>query len=184
MAYFDPTITYDAGGMDRGTLQNLPSALWQRLMDTISWIAGTHGKIGDKTPTVRVTKSGVQSIASGSFVTLTWDTETKDNDALHDNAVSNSRLTAVTAGAYFVFAHVRFGANGTGRRALQFLRNGVSYSVPENSTDSGTDELSLVLMDVVELTAGQYVEVQALQSSGGALNVTTQSYFGMFRVAA
>jgi hypothetical protein len=55
MVYYDPTTSYAGGGMDRETGQNIPGALWQRLMDTFNWISGSTGDNGNA-----VTKNNVQ----------------------------------------------------------------------------------------------------------------------------
>jgi hypothetical protein len=43
MAWFDPATSYASGGLDRETGQNYPAALYQRLMDSLSWLAGSNG---------------------------------------------------------------------------------------------------------------------------------------------
>jgi hypothetical protein len=44
MAWFDPATSYAGGGLDRETGQNIPAALWQRLMDSLTAIGGTTGR--------------------------------------------------------------------------------------------------------------------------------------------
>lgn len=45
MGWFDPSTSYASGGMDRETGQNLPGALWQRLMDSLNYLKGVAGTI-------------------------------------------------------------------------------------------------------------------------------------------
>lgn len=50
--YYDPTVAYGSGGLDRETGQNIPAALWQRLMDMLEFITGGSGTWTDFTPTL------------------------------------------------------------------------------------------------------------------------------------
>jgi hypothetical protein len=50
--YYDPTTSYAGGGLDRETGQNIPAALWQRLMDMLEFLSGGAGTWTDFTPTL------------------------------------------------------------------------------------------------------------------------------------
>lgn len=74
--YYDPTVAYGSGGLDRETGQNYPAALYQRLMDMLEFITGGSGTWTDFTPTL--TQSGAVTITvtsarykiNGTTVTL------------------------------------------------------------------------------------------------------------------
>lgn len=58
--YYDPTLSYAGGGLDRETGQNMPAALWQRMMDMLEFITGGSETWTDFTPTL--TQSGAVTI--------------------------------------------------------------------------------------------------------------------------
>jgi hypothetical protein len=131
--------------------------------------AVTPAKVGT-IPAARVTKSASQSVGSGALTTLTWDAEDFDTAALHDNAVNNSRLTAPISGIYQVTAGVDWAFNATGFRQAAVSVNGSSHASVIVDPSSSADEHQQV-SDIVNLSAGDFVEVQGEQTSGGGLNV-------------
>ena len=138
---------------------------------------------------VHATKTVAQSIANASFVTITWDAEDFDTDAVHDNATNNSRLTAPVVGKYHVYATLLFEQNATGRRVSRLVKNGGTV-IGRGNDLAATDLVRRGVVGVwtVSLAAADYVEVQWYQDSGGALevlgNATEQgiSSFWMFYV--
>jgi hypothetical protein len=120
--------------------------------------------------------------ADGSLANTTWDAinlgvEAYDSHAMHDTSVSNSRITAAESGLYNVTAHLTFATNSAGVRGLDIRKN--ANAVQTGGTDlalviiagNGTTEARLIATVDVQLVAGDYCEVFAYQSSGGALNV-------------
>ncbi len=67
------------------------------------------------------------------------------------------------ARASFVLRRHRLGGGG-GFRNVQILRNGNQIA---NDTVTGADGLGQVVTTITRMTAGQYVEVQLRQNSGG-----------------
>lgn len=127
----------------------------------------------------RVTHDTTQSVANTGFTTLAFNTEKFDTDTIHDTSTNNSRLTCKTTGKYLISANITFAANATGYRQLVFLLNGTTYiaSVINQAPTTGGATGSMLISTIYSLTANDYVEVQAAQSSGGALNVLSGSEY-------
>lgn len=125
-------------------------------------------------PLCRVYNSANESLTSGVDTAITYDSERFDNDTMHDTASNTSRLVAKTAGKYLMTACVRFAANATGQRSAAFRLNGSTYLVSNlaNAAAAGVTDVNVTC--VYDMAINDYVEVIANQSSGGALNVTTQ----------
>jgi hypothetical protein len=140
-------------------------------------------------PIARLQQSVGQSLPNAAWTTLTWDVEYVDDDpdhvGGHDNAVNNSRYTARYAGHYGFGGGVSFVANAVGVRGSRWAVNGVALAasgvvVQAVTTAAITTEIPATAI-VFYLNLGDYVEMQAFQSSGGALltNVSAASASSM-----
>lgn len=118
----------------------------------------------------RVTKSAGQAIANVTETSVTWNQESYDTDAMHDNATNNSRITIVTPGTYRITANVNYAA-GTpaGTYEVSFLKNGTTYlALASNTAVGGLNGLSQSISVDVVLAATDYVEVKVWNNAGGA----------------
>lgn len=107
----------------------------------------------------------------GNFTALTFDTEIYDTDSIHSPTVNTSRLTCQTAGYYHIEGHVTFAAAATGRRAAQITLNGLTFlSTADGPPDAVFGTKCNPSTDYY-LNVGDYVELEAIQSSGSPLNV-------------
>jgi len=132
----------------------------------------------------RLRHSAVQSTANNTPVALTFDTEDYDSGGLHA-AGNPTRLTAGIAGNYRIYGNVNW-ATGTGFRDLYIRKNGADIlAYVRIPAVSGSGTLLTITTDD-DLAAGDYVELVAVQNSGGALNVNFVAryspVFGMRRV--
>jgi len=122
----------------------------------------------------QVYNSNTQSINDNSFTAITFDSEDHDTGAMHSTATNTSRLTvpANAGGAYLVCGGTRFAANGTGTRVVRIVKNGATQ-VSTGTAVPGNASVDVVIATscLVVLAAGDYVELQAYQNSGGALAV-------------
>lgn len=122
-------------------------------------------------PACRVFNSVAESIPDSVDTILTFNSERYDTDTMHSTTVNPSRITFTTAGLYAFGIQVRWGSSAAGIRALTVSLNGVTA-------------LALVVTDVdtaafhsqeaygqYRFVAGDYIEVSALQNTGGALNI-------------
>lgn len=118
----------------------------------------------------KISKITAQSVANATPTILTFDAEYFDNDAIHDNAINNSRLTCKTAGKYLIIANVSFSGNITGTRAITIMLNGGEMSGTSiDAPFAGTGKL--MISDVLDLSVNNYIEIAVWQNSGDALNV-------------
>jgi hypothetical protein len=129
-------------------------------------------------PAAELRQTVAQSLANNTWTSLTFDVEDLDNDPSgtggHSTSVNTSRYTAVYAGWYVVGGCAAFVANATGIRGHRWAVNGnplngestlvQAVSVGGSNTDVPASAARLYL------NVGDYVEAQAIQGSGGALN--------------
>jgi hypothetical protein len=123
---------------------------------------------------VRVNKSAGQSLVTNTFTVATWDQEDFDTNSMHDNVTNNSRLTVPSGkgGYYLITGVMSYATNGTGYRRSFFTKNGVFANIGANTQINGStgQPETLTSSFVVALSAGDYVEMQLFQTSGGALS--------------
>ena len=143
-------------------------------------------------PAVGVTHNANQSTTTGVDFVLAFNTERFDqaggaSAAMHDTVTNNSRLTAVYAGVYQIVGNIQYAANGTGTRYIKIRLNGATEIARVQLVAAASDTHTLNITRQYVLAVNDYVELLALQSSGGALNVVAAGNyspeFSMVRVA-
>lgn len=116
-------------------------------------------------------------LANNTTTTLTFNAERYDSGDLHSTAALTSRLTVPITGLYSIGACVAYASNATGYRQTFVLLNGTTTIVDDlRAPVSGVATVVNIATDY-RLAAGDYVEVQAFQNSGGALNVVALPNF-------
>lgn len=113
------------------------------------------------------------ALANNTWTNLTFDTDVFDVYNMHSTSSLTERFVAPGAGRYLAWAYASFAANGTGSRGLALLLGGVGYIAFQMLPTAVTQATSLTVARVVTMSPGDYVYSQAIQDSGGALNVTT-----------
>lgn len=126
-------------------------------------------------PCAKVTKAALQTISNNTITALTFDTERKDTDTIHDNSTNNTRLTCKTAGFYAIKGCIAWASNGTGERFVAIRLNGTTYLAIDRRAPVSTAEQT-VSTDY-DLAVNDYVELIAFQTSGGNLDVTKSGNF-------
>ena len=127
------------------------------------------GELSHAIPAARVTRTSAQSIPDSLNTSLAFNQERYDTASIHDNATNNSRLTAPVTGIYAVTAQFTWGGSaGAGSRFAGVMKNG-STLIARSQELAGDDDENITTQ--VLLAAGDYVEVQVLQTSGGNLPV-------------
>jgi len=122
-----------------------------------------------------------QSISHFTTTLVTWDSEFFDTDSMHSTSSNTSRLTipAGKTGYWQITASLGYDANANGVRQVNFSKNG-SYVNAEQVQATATYGNIVGYSNIMYLTAGDYIEVSAFQSTGGSLNLiksSTESYF-------
>lgn len=118
----------------------------------------------------RAYNSGDINTASGAEVTLTFDSERYDTDAIHDLGVNPSRLTCKTAGKYQIIGNVKWESNIVEFRYLIIKLNAATPIGFELQRASQSIDV-LNVSTQYELAVGNFVELIAYQNSGGNLDV-------------
>lgn len=127
-------------------------------------------------PYARVTHSAAQPLAHSTFTTLAFDTERQDPFGMHDPVLDNSRLTVAHDGFYILGAQVVFASNTTGARIALLRVNGGGYVGRFSYIPSvGGHQHTVSATTATFLAAGDFVEAQVWQNSGGALDVQVAS---------
>jgi len=126
---------------------------------------------------VRATKNAAQSISDSIFTALTFQTEDFDTDTMHSIVTNTSRITLTTAGKYLVTARLSFVGNATGRRIIRLDKNGVVDTAQLEFATNGTNAVGIFFAGLVTAAANDYIEVFVFQSSGGALDVQSDTLF-------
>jgi hypothetical protein len=132
------------------------------LRDNVSYLANP--------PKCRVYNSANESIPNSTDTALTFDTERFDTDTMHSTVSNTGRITFTTAGTYLVGGHVVFNSSATGIRKL-FIRMGGTTPLATVELVPSSSFPAFSIDTLYPFTAGQYVELIAYQTSGGALNV-------------
>jgi hypothetical protein len=136
---------------------------------------------------VRVRKSANQSIANATETVITFDVETYDTDAYHDNSTNSGRLTvpAGKAGYYSIYFCIQWDVNATGDREVSLFINGTATRICfDNEAADATLYPALIGSTTYYLAEGDYVQLTGYQDRGGALDLTNSSSisFGMDKV--
>lgn len=120
----------------------------------------------------RVFNSTAQTIPTATLTTLTFDSERWDSQAIHSTVSNTSRLTipASWTGQYFTGAHVAW-VNGTGVRGTFIYLNATYFITGQVIPYDANLNASCSPSTLYGVVAGDYLEVQVYQSSGGNLNI-------------
>jgi hypothetical protein len=125
-------------------------------------------------------RSTTQSIADATATAIQFNAETFDTDSFHDNVTNNTRVTIPSgkSGKYLFTAWVSIETNATGYRNLELLKNGTTLtgSWSLGFTPNSTGYAGFCGAVVIDLTAGDYMEVLATQTSGSNKNVIGSIY--------
>lgn len=117
----------------------------------------------------RIANSANLALANTAITTLTFDTTRYFTEAIG----SSDRFTAPRDGVYRIGGHARFAASATGQRVLYLRVNGGTYIAIDSRTSVGAGAPTDVhIATEYELAAGDYVQLQAYQDSGGSLTIT------------
>jgi hypothetical protein len=133
-------------------------------------------------PLCKVRQTVLQSIPNSVGTAILFDFEDYDNDPSgaggHSTSVNTSRFTAVYAGWYRLDGGVGWAANATGIRISIWAVNGAALADGQSLVNNAGAALgNKVAARGTEayLNVGDYVELQAFQTSGAGLNTNVAS---------
>lgn len=132
--------------------------------DNLSELRTLHG--------CRVTKNATQSIATGSDVAVTFQTETYDTDGFHDTGANTERITVPSGlgGYYQLRGKCQWAAAAGGFRRAKIRLNGTTILEFSSMLTGNTSE-TVGAQTVENLAVGDYVELIAEHNQGAGLNV-------------
>jgi hypothetical protein len=118
--------------------------------------------------------SVAQGIPNTTFQALGFDTNRIDTYTGHSTTSNNTRYTCQAAGYYWVHGQCSWAANATGVRALELAKNGTAIIDTEDLQQTANlAGQTQHVMGIVQLAAGDYLELWAYQSSGAALSTSS-----------
>ena len=123
-------------------------------------------------PVAEYVQTSVQALGNAATTTLTWPTPATDSYSGYSSSTP-TRYTPTVAGWYLVSGNIGFANTSvTGMRMAQVAKNGATainqqaLAAATTGYNSAIGVLSLVYLN----GTGDYIELQANQSSGVALN--------------
>jgi hypothetical protein len=132
-------------------------------------------------------KTTNQTLANGTTTAITFaNAATYDTDSYHSTSVDNTRFTAPSgkSGYYLVYGQINYDSNATSYRTFSIKKNnGTADFIFTNGATVFTANNNFYM--ILNLTAGDYLEITGQQGSGGNLDVlgstygTRATYFGM-----
>lgn len=123
-------------------------------------------------PGTRAWRSTALSLVTAVDTVIPLDSETYDDASWHSTSVNTSRITVDRYGNYTISGSASFNnTSATGVRSLSIRLNGTT--VIANSSTAGSTAFSpaVNISTIYKLSPADYVELVALQASGGALDI-------------
>lgn len=125
-------------------------------------------------PMTRLALGANQSLTNNTATDITFGsgTEVRDDRGWHSTSSNTNRITPDLPGRYLCVANGYFASNATGDRRVYIAKNGSLSGVWAREIANGANGLTVIATGVYELNgSSDYVGMQALQSSGGSLNL-------------
>jgi hypothetical protein len=131
-------------------------------------------------PSANVYNNSTVATTSGTYLLVPFNSESWDTpDAMHDPTTNNSRLVFTQAGLWRVDFGVRWAFNATGYRRVNVRLNsggsqagGTSLLFQDVATTTTTFGTAITRGFMGIFAVNDYVEVFALQNSGGNLDLS------------
>lgn len=133
----------------------------------LSWVTATA-----QTSTAKVYNAGNQTLNDDTWTTLTFDSEAWDTDTIHDTGSNTGRLTLPSTGKWLLVGGVNFAnSSTTNDRQCRILKGGATVMKTVGARAGATKNTFVEIAVIVDATATNYFELQALQDRGGTLDV-------------
>jgi len=130
----------------------------------------------------RVTKTSAQNTSAGSYVKVTFNTETFDTNNNFDST-DNHRYTVPVDGYYQINGYVNLAANGGNFVLAALYKNGTVYQRGDQINSTGA--CGVTYSDLIYMVAGDYIELFVFASNTVALDIGggQQAYFSGYLVS-
>lgn len=126
-----------------------------------------------------------QSFPNNTQLAISWDSELWDTNDMFDIAVNPERIYLKTPGFHQVNLRVTWDDNAAGRRFLIINVSGgapTTYSMDEGGNTAGFGWFQEMSLTVRTTTPGAFIWINALQTSGGALNIKSGNPYTSIQV--
>jgi hypothetical protein len=192
--FINNTLTTTTGDIIYASAANTPARLGIGSTDQVLKVSGgipawgaapAAGLVG-----CLLFKSASQSIANDAEAIVSFNSEKFDTNSFHDTVTNNTRITIPSgkSGYYLFYGNYNFAANTTGVRMGYFIKNGAGGSIQGSQTLLGATPSNVFMTNnaiILNLTAGDYLEMAVQQTSGGNLNINTEhTIFGCIYLGA
>ncbi len=129
---------------------------------------------GNTDHSFRLLKGSLQSIPNNTFTIVTFEGSGEgrfDTDGLHSDSPNPSRITftAATAGKWLITGLLML-PDSTSERHVTLLKSGTNIAAAGTHIASGINQGTCVTT-IINLAAGDYIEMSAFQTSGGTLMI-------------
>lgn len=117
-----------------------------------------------------LSKSSDQTISTNTSTLVTWDTEEYDTDNLHSTSTNTSRVTipAGLGGKYLLVGGITWSQADNAMSEFAVLVNGAEKVINYFAGGSvGNSNMQRPIGYVLNVSAGDYIEIQCRQNSGG-----------------
>jgi hypothetical protein len=127
---------------------------------------------------VRASQAATTTIPSDTWTALALTTTEWDTNSFHSDTVNPSRFTVPIgfAGKYIVTGSFRYSSSGAGSRYIAVRKNGTVFMA--RASDLGSDVPHFSLATLLDLVAGDYIELVTYQNSGSSQTIDGTTAFG------
>ena len=149
-----------------------------RKMTRANFVSGVGG---DNTPAFRASRGSNQTVSNSTDTVILFDTENYDTDNAYDPSTGRFTVPSGEAGKYLITANLRFNSSTSNRNALDIKINDSSSGTTASEWTSGQYG-TLILTTTYDLSVGDFINVRYFQSSGGSIEVRTESFFSAHKL--
>jgi hypothetical protein len=137
------------------------------------------------TPSFMTQLSSNQSVSSGSFTKIVFNSEDWDTDSAFDTSTGRFTVPSGAAGKYTFYTSVAVDSMDANTNVyVAFYKNG-SHAQSGNATPAISTTISSSISASFDLSVADYIEVYSLQNSGSSKNYignsTTECLFYGFK---
>lgn len=150
------------------------SSIFKTLKQAI--IDGDIGGGGGGTIPMVSMAASTQSVPNNATTKYALQNTNFDTGGMAD-PTTNFRINIIVTGTYWIHGAVYWAANNNGVRQVAIYQNGIGGTIIAfNDIAGGIGNTVQECNNLVQLTAGDYLELYLVQTSGGALNALSATY--------
>jgi hypothetical protein len=125
-----------------------------------------------------------QSFTSGAFAQMIFTGTQWVDASLYSLDTGTGVVTFSTTGHYLIIARIQWASNATGRRIIEVNQHGSSTPLIANDVQAAItgSTTPVTAMGFANIIAGDTVDVNGYQNSGGNLNASSGLGYGAFHI--